>query len=123
MPKIFKWKGKSSKGNIVKGELTAESKEEVQSYLRKQRIVPRNIAEKPKPLFGGMGATPIKNKDIVIFTRQFATMIGAGLPLIQALDILSKQTDNKTFGTVITDIKVEVEGGSTFADALRKYPK
>ena len=125
MPKIFKWEGKSSRGSIVKGELTAETKEEVQSYLRKQRIIPRKIAEKSKPLFGGMslGATPIKNKDIVIFTRQFATMIGAGLPLIQALDILSKQTENKTFGTVITDIKTEVEGGSTFADALKKYPK
>ncbi len=124
MPKIFKWEGKSTKGNIVKGEITAESKEEVQSYLRKQRIVPRNIAEKAKPLFSGLSSgAPIKDKDIVIFTRQFATMIGAGLPLIQALDILAKQTENKSFGTVIEDIKAEVEGGSTFADALRKYPK
>ena len=124
MPKIFKWEGKSSKGNIVKGELTAESKEEVQSYLRKQRIVPKNIAEKSKPLFSGLSSgAPIKDKDIVIFTRQFATMIGAGLPLIQALDILAKQTENKSFAIVIGDIKAEVEGGSTFADALRKYPK
>ena len=123
MPKIFKWEGKSSKGNIVKGELTAESKEEVQSYLRKQRILPKKIAEKSKPLFGGLGGGAIKEKDIVIFTRQFATMIGAGLPLIQALDILAKQTENKTFATIIGEIKAEVEGGSTFADALRKHPK
>ena len=125
MPTVFKWEGKSSKGNIVKGELTAESKEEVQSYLRKQRILPKKIVEKPKPMFGGLGsgAGSIKDKDIVIFTRQFATMIGAGLPLIQALDILSKQTENKAFGNIIGDIKAEVEGGSTFADALRKYPK
>jgi type IV pilus assembly protein PilC len=123
VPKVFKWEGKSSKGNIVKGELTAESKEEVQSYLRKQRVLPKNITEKSKPLFSGLGAGVIKEKDIVIFTRQFATMIGAGLPLIQALDILAKQTENKTFATVIGEIKAEVEGGSTFADALRKHPK
>lgn len=125
MPKVFKWEGKSSKGNVVKGELTAESKEEVQSYLRKQRIVPSKISEKSKPLFGGLGAgaSSIKDKDIVIFTRQFATMIGAGLPLIQALDILAKQTENKAFGNIIGEIKGDVEGGSTFADALRKYPK
>ena len=125
MPTIFKWEGKSSRGNVVKGEITAESKEEVQSYLRKQRIIPSKIAEKAPPLFGGAfsGGGKITEKDLVIFTRQFATMIGAGLPLIQALDILSKQTENKAFGTIIGDIKAEVEGGSTFADALRKYPK
>lgn len=125
MPKIFKWEGKSSKGNIVKGELTAESKEEVQSYLRKQRVVPKKIAEKAGPAFGGAfsGGGAVKNKDIVIFTRQFSTMIGAGLPLLQALEILSKQTENKTFGDIIGKIKNEVEGGSTYADALRKYPK
>ena len=122
MPKIFKWEGKSSKGNIVKGEITAETQAEVQSYLRKQRIVPKKIAEKSKPLFSSGGGS-VKEKDLVIFTRQFATMIGAGLPLIQALDILSKQTENKAFGTIIGEIKAEVEGGSTFADALRKYPK
>lgn len=125
MPTIFKWEGKSFKGNIVKGELAAESKEEVQSYLRKQRIVPKKITEKSKSLFSSLniGAGTVKDKDIVIFTRQFATMIGAGLPLIQALDILAKQTENKAFGTIIEDIKTEVEGGSTFADALKKHPK
>jgi type IV pilus assembly protein PilC len=123
VPKVFKWEGKSSKGTIVRGEITAESKEEVQSYLRKQRILSKKIAEKSRPLFGGLSAGAIKDKDIVIFTRQFATMIGAGLPLIQALDILAKQTENKAFATVIGEIKAEVEGGSTFADALRKHPK
>ncbi len=122
MPKVFKWEGKSSKGNKVKGELTAETQEEVQSYLRKQRIIPTKIAQKSKPLFSSGGGA-VKNKDIVIFTRQFATMIGAGLPLIQALDILSKQTESKAFATIIGEIKAEVEGGSTFADALRKHPK
>ncbi len=119
---IFNWTGKSPKGGIVKGELTAETKDEVQSYLRKQRIVPTKISKKAKPLFSS-GGGKVTEKDLVIFTRQFATMIGAGLPLIQALDILAKQTENQTFGEKIGEIKADVEGGSTFADALRKHPK
>ncbi len=123
MPNIFKWTGKSPKGEVIKGEFTASSKEEVQSYLRKQRIVPTKIAPKTAAPFGIGGGGSIKEKDIVIFTRQFATMIGAGLPLVQALDILAKQTENQTFAKNISDIKGDVEGGSTFADALKKFPK
>jgi type IV pilus assembly protein PilC len=118
---VYKWSGKSAKGTVVKGELTATSKEEVQAYLRKQRIVPAKISQKAKPLFSSGGK--VKDKDLVIFTRQFATMIGAGLPLVQALEILSKQTENKAFANIIGEIKNDVEGGSTFADALKKYPK
>ena len=121
MATVYKWSGKSSKGSVVKGELTAASKQEVQSYLRKQRIVPTKISQKAKPLFSTTGS--VKDKDLVVFTRQFATMIGAGLPLVQALDILSKQTENKAFGNIIGDIKSDVEGGSTFAEALKKYPR
>lgn len=125
MAKVYKWQGKSSNGEVVKGEITADSPEDVKSYLRKQRIMPAKIKEKGKSFFASLsgGGAAVKNKDIVIFTRQFATMIGAGLPLIQALDILSKQTESKAFTAIILDIKAEVEGGSTFADALRKYPK
>lgn len=118
---VFKYSGKSAKGSVVKGELTAASKEEVQAYLRKQRIVPTKISQKAKPLFS-MGAR-VNDKDLVVFTRQFATMIGAGLPLVQALEILSKQTENKGFANIIGEVKNDVEGGSTFADALRKYPR
>ncbi len=118
---IFNWKGKSAKGAVIKGELTATSKNEVEAYLRKQRIVPTKISKKSKPLFS-TGAKVV-DKDIVIFTRQFATMIGAGLPLIQALDILSKQTENKGFGLIIGEIKGDIEEGMTFADALKKHPK
>lgn len=121
MATVFKWTGKGAKGAVVKGELTAGSKEEVEAYLRKQRIVPTKISQKPKPLFSSGGK--VTDKDLVIFTRQFATMIGAGLPLIQALEILSKQTENKTFADMISEIKGDVEGGSTFADALKKHPK
>lgn len=122
MATIYKWTGKSPQGGALKGELTAGSREEVQAYLRRQRIVPTDISQKTKPLFGSFGGN-VKDKDLVIFTRQFATMIGAGLPLVQALEILSKQTENKFFAKSIGDIKNDVEGGSTFADALKKFPR
>jgi type IV pilus assembly protein PilC len=122
MATVFKWTGKSPQGAVMKGELTAGSKEEVQTYLRRQRIVPTDISQKTKPLLGSFGGS-VKDKDLVIFTRQFATMIGAGLPLVQALEILSKQTENKFFAKSIGDIKNDVEGGATFADALKKFPK
>ena len=119
---VYTWKGKSLKGDVMKGELTASSPEEVKAYLRKQRIVPKKISKKAKPLFSS-GGGKVKDKDLVIFTRQFATMIGAGLPLVQALEILSKQTENQAFAKIIADIKADVEGGSTYADALKKYPR
>jgi len=119
---VFKWSGKSPQGTLLKGELTAESKEEVQTHLRRQRIIPTDISPKPKSLLGSMRGK-VTEKDLVIFTRQFATMIGAGLPLVQALEILSKQTENSSFAKIIGDIKSDVEGGSTFADALRKFPR
>ncbi len=119
---VYTWKGKSLKGAVMKGELTASSPEEVKAYLRKQRIVPKKISKKAKPLFSS-GGGKVKDKDLVIFTRQFATMIGAGLPLVQALEILAKQTENQAFAKIIGDIKADVEGGSTYADALKKYPR
>ncbi|MBI4683495.1 MAG: type II secretion system F family protein [Nitrospirae bacterium] len=121
MATVYKWSGKSAKGNLIKGELTAASREEVQAYLRKQRIIPSKISQKSKPIFSVGGS--VKDKDLVVFTRQFATMIGAGLPLVQALEILSQQTENKYFATIIGEIKNNVEGGSTFAEALKKYPR
>jgi type IV pilus assembly protein PilC len=118
---VFKWTGKSTKGIIVKGELPANSVQDVETHLRKQRIIPQKISKKAQPLFSAGGT--VTEKDIVIFTRQFATMIGAGLALIQALEILSKQTENKFFAKIVNEVKEDVEGGSTFADALRKHPR
>ncbi len=123
MPILFQWSGKTTRGTIQKGELTANSKEEVLSYLRKQNIMPTVVTQKPK---GGLFSLPggkAKDKDIVVFTRQFATMIDAGLPLVQALDILTKQTENKAFAKVIDEVRADVEGGSTYADALKKHPR
>jgi type IV pilus assembly protein PilC len=122
MATIYKWSGKSARGPIVKGELAAGTQEEVKAYLRKQRIIPTKISQKSKPLISLAGGR-VKDKDLVVFTRQFATMIGAGLPLVQALEILSKQTENKYFAKVIGEIKNDVEEGSTFADALKKHSR
>jgi type IV pilus assembly protein PilC len=117
------WQGRARGGVAHKGEIEADSREAAVAILRQQQIVVTTIKPKPRDLtlpgFGGK----VSEKDLVLFTRQFSTMIDAGLPLVQCLDILSKQTENKTFANTIVEIKKEVEGGATFADALRKYPK
>ncbi len=123
MPTTFQWAGRTPKGIIQKGELIANSKEEVMAYLKRQNIVPTNVAPKPKALLKLPFGAKVTDKDIVVFTRQFSTMIDAGLPLVQALDILSKQTENKALARAIGEIKGDVEGGATFANALKKHPK
>jgi type IV pilus assembly protein PilC len=120
---VFQWSGKTTKGIVETGEITAKTKEEVIAQLRNRNITPTIITEKPtKVRRFGLGGK-VKDKDLVVFTRQFATMIDAGLPLVQALDILSTQVENKNFGRTIAQIKVDVESGSTYADALMKHPK
>lgn len=119
---IYQWAGKTSKGVVETGEITANTKEEVIAQLRRRNITPTTITEKPKKTgFSFRGG--VKDKDIVVFTRQFSTMIDAGLPLVQALDVLSTQVENKNFGKTLQQIKVDVESGSTYADALKKHPK
>lgn len=113
-------------GTIQSGEITAESRDEVVASLRKQNILPTAISAKPKIIsfkLSVLGEGRIKDKDIVIFTRQFSTMIDAGLPLVQCLEILTKQTENKSLAKTISDVKVDVETGSTYADALKKHHK
>ncbi|PIV42589.1 MAG: pilus assembly protein PilC [Nitrospirae bacterium CG_4_10_14_0_8_um_filter_41_23] len=108
---------------IESGEITAATKDEVIAQLRKRNITATVVIEKPKKVSRfGLGGK-VKDKDIVVFTRQFATMIDAGLPLVQALDILSTQVENKSFGKVLAQVKIDVESGSTYADALKKYPR
>ncbi|MEN6472926.1 MAG: type II secretion system F family protein [Syntrophaceae bacterium] len=118
---LFQWEGKLADGSTRKGEIEAETKAAAAMVLRRQRITPSKVKAKPKAisLFGGKR---IKNKDIVVFTRQFATMINAGLPLVQCLEILATQHDNPNFKRILTTIKQDVESGSTFADALKKHP-
>ena len=125
MATIFEWSGKTSKGLVESGEITANSKDEVINQLRKRNIMATLIRQKEKkPLFGGLSfGGGVNDKDIVIFTRQFATMIDAGLPLVQALEILSTQVENKFLAKTLATIKDDVESGATYADALKKHPK
>ena len=120
---IFLWEGKNRQGTVQKGEIAATTKEEVIALLRKQNILPINVAAKPKEIKLSFGAPKILDKDIVILTRQLATMIDAGLPLVQCLDILGSQTENKTLAKTINQVRSDVESGATFADALKKHPK
>ncbi|MEW6684522.1 MAG: type II secretion system F family protein [Nitrospirota bacterium] len=125
MATTFVWSGKTRQGEVQKGELVAKSRDEAIAQLRKQNILATSIQPKTdekKGLLGGFGGG-VGDKDIVIFTRQFSTMIDAGLPLVQCLEILSNQTENKTLAKTIGLVRADVEGGSTYADALRKFPK
>ncbi|MEW6054514.1 MAG: type II secretion system F family protein [Nitrospirota bacterium] len=126
MATVFQWSGKTGKGTIESGEITASTKEDVIAQLRRRNITATLVTEKAKkagglklPVIGG----GVKDKDIVVFTRQFATMIDAGLPLVQALDILSNQVENKVLGKSLQQIKTDVESGATYADALKKHPR
>ena len=122
----FAYVGRTQQGILRKGELTAKNRDEVVAVLRKQKILPTSIREKggaervlSMPKFGaGVG-----DKDLAIFTRQFSTMIDAGLPLVQCLEILASQTENKTLATAVAQLRMDVESGSTYADALKKHPK
>jgi len=122
----FTYVGKTKQGAVRKGDLTAKTREEAAEQLRRQNVIVSSLLEVKAPegilqrlsLGGGVG-----DKEIAVFTRQFATMINAGLPLVQCLEILSTQTENKIFAKAIAEIKFDVEAGSTFADALKKHPK
>jgi len=122
---IYQWKGRTRQGGMKKGEIEAVNEAAVMAQLRAQMVSPTSVKEKAKDVseyltFLKQG---ISTRDLVIFTRQFATMIDAGLPLVQCLEILGDQQTNKTFKAVTREVKSDVEQGSTFADALAKHPK
>jgi type IV pilus assembly protein PilC len=125
MPTVYAYSGKTKQGSVKKGEITAASIEEAKGQLAGQGITVTEVKEKAKGGFdfAALLAGGVTGKDVVIFTRQFATMINSGLPLIQCLDILSTQSENKVMAKAIGEIKVSVEGGNTLADSLRKHPK
>ena len=127
---VFKWQGVSPKGETLKGEMEATSREAVIIRLRSAAHPAEpgphpgegqgaRLRASPCPRFG----SPVKARDVVIFTRQFATMIDAGLPIVQCLQILGAQTDSKPFRKVITAIKDDVESGTTLADAHPQAPE
>ena len=126
---VFAYEGRTASGKVLRGNMEAPSREAVINRLRAQRIQPviEKIRERGKGLdreirIPGFGQS-IKPKDVVVFTRQLATMIDAGMPLVQILDILSTQSDNRKFGIQIQEVKESIEAGTTLSDALRKFPK
>ena len=120
---IFAYAGRVLGGQTTRGELNADDRDAAITQLRSQGITVATIEErKRRKAFGGR-KQKITEKDLVVFTRQFATMIDAGLPLVQCLEILSTQADNKTLGKLLTDVRMDVESGMTYADALKKHPK
>ncbi|ACL64015.1 type II secretion system protein [Anaeromyxobacter dehalogenans 2CP-1] len=122
--KVWKWSGKTRQGEVRSGEMEAQDAAAVQARLRQMGIEPEKVRRKPKEIqlkIPGMGG--VTTKDLLVFTRQFSVMIDAGLPLVQALDIIATQADNPEFRRVLSTVKVKVESGSTFADALGEHPK
>jgi type IV pilus assembly protein PilC len=118
----FVWEARARTGEVRKGSMEAESEDAVNQRLRAQQLQPTKVKKKPKQITIQIG-TGVGHKDIVTFTRLFATMIDAGLPIVQCLDILAGQTDNKAFAAVLKDVKSSVEQGATFSDSLRRHPK
>jgi type IV pilus assembly protein PilC len=122
---VYLWEGKNRNNQIQKGELEAANEDAIRAYLNRIKIVPNKIKKKPKDLFENVKflQPKVKEKDVIIFARQFSTMIDAGLPIIQCLDILQSQQENATFKKMLKEIKDAVEGGTTLADSLKRFPK
>ncbi|MDH4036797.1 MAG: type II secretion system F family protein [Candidatus Krumholzibacteria bacterium] len=125
MATTYTWKGRSPSGELLSGEYATESKDDLVSYLRKRKIIITSVREKG----GGAlkinlpGSTRVSVKDIGVFTRQFATMINAGLPMVQCLDILAQQTEKVPLREAVAKVMSDVEGGSTLAEGLARHPK
>ncbi|MGQ9816782.1 MAG: type II secretion system F family protein [bacterium] len=119
----FVWKGRTATGASASGELSAQSQADVVAALRQKKIIPTSIKIKEEKkgfaLFGGR----VSKRALSVFTRQFSTMLGAGLPLLSCLEILSKQTESAGLKTVLGEVRADVEGGLSLADALRRQPK
>ncbi len=121
---VYIWKGTNSYGEKRKGRLEAHDEQAARSHLKKLRITPDSIKEAPKDLLANIPLfrPKITGKDVVIFVRQLSTMIDAGLPLVQSLEILGRQQDNPTFKKLLIEVRLDVESGSTLADAMKKHP-
>jgi type IV pilus assembly protein PilC len=118
----YQWEARTRNGEVKKGVMEADSEESVQNKLKLQLLNPISVKKQPRQFDLTIG-TGVKTQDIVLFTRLFATMIDAGLPIVQCLEILSTQSENKRFGKILGQIKASVEGGLTLSDSLRKHPK
>lgn len=119
----FVYEARARTGEVRKGVMEAESADVVENRLKAQQLSPVKVKKKPKELHLPTIGSPVSEKELVVFTRQFATMIDAGLPLVQCLEILSSQGDNPAFNKILKEVKHYVEQGGTFSDALGKHPK
>lgn len=119
----FTWEARARSGELRKGTMEADDESVVQAKLRQQQLNPVKVKKKSSLATMQIGGGSVPIKDLVTFTRLFATMIDAGLPIVQCLDILANQQSNKTFQGILKDIKSQVEQGATFSDALRRHPK
>lgn len=120
---MFNYTARTLTGELQSGQIDLTSHDDVVAHLRKNRMIVVKVQQAPKDIKFDMFAKGISTRDIVIFTRQFATMINSGLPLVQALDILAEQSENKALKDVTRSVVYDVESGHTLADALRKHPK
>ena len=117
----FIWEGKDRKGNKTKGEISSTSAALAKAQLRKQGIIPDKVKKKPKPLFGG--SKKITPFDIAMLTRQLATMMKAGVPLVQSFDIVADGLENQRLRELVIDIRNDVSAGTSYAGALRRHPR
>lgn len=118
----FVWEGTDKRGNRARGEIRGNSPTLVKAELRRQGINPLKVRKKPKPLFGGAKKKKITAKDIAIFSRQMATMMSSGVPLVQAFEIIGRGHENPAMQEMLMKIKTDIEGGNSLAEALSKYP-
>ena len=121
---VFQYTARTLKGELINDKIDLPTRDDVIAHLRKNRLVVVQVRPAPREfklrLKLGSG---VRTRDLVVFTRQFSTMINAGLPLVQALDILARQTENKALADVTRQVVYDVESGQTLADALRKHPR
>ncbi|MBT7409090.1 MAG: type II secretion system F family protein [Methylococcales bacterium] len=119
---LYQWEGADRNGKKIKGEIRGRSVNIVKAELRRQGISANKVRKKPKDLFASLNKQKIKAKDIAIFSRQLATMMSSGVPLVQALDIVAKGNENVSMQSLINAVRLDIEGGSTLSGALKKHP-
>ena len=118
---VYEWTALDKRGKKMKGEMQGKNASLVKAELRRQGMNPQTVREKPKPLFGSTGKS-VKPRDVAIFSRQIATMMASGVPMVQSFEIIAGGQRNPRFKNMLTDVKSEIEGGSTLYEALGKYP-